>query len=145
MSVYSLFHLCHGHYVTGKFERQEFWHGLYIHFYIMSRSTLVVQFERKDFLASTSIFIFTKIWKKSSSGRWLYIQGSLHWSTIYKTMSRVKVQLNDFYINVTGKVQLEALTSTRRHWSAIWKKRLLACLYIHFYIMSRAKFSWKRL
>ena len=47
---------------------------------------------------------------------------------------------------VTGKVQLnEALTSTRRHWSTIWKKSLLACLYIHCYIMSRAKFSWTRL
>ena len=40
---------------------------------------------------------------------------------------------------VTGKVQLnEALTSTRRYWSIICKKSLLACLYIHFYIMSRA-------
>ena len=47
---------------------------------------------------------------------------------------------------VTDKVQLnEALASTRRHWSTIWKKRLLACLYIHFYIMSRTKFSWTRL
>ena len=45
---------------------------------------------------------------------------------------------------VTGKVQLnEALTSTRRHWSTIWKKRLLACLYIHFYIVTR-KVSLKK-
>ena len=47
---------------------------------------------------------------------------------------------------VTGNVQFnEAITSTRRHWSTIWKKRLLTCLYIHFYMMSRANFSWTRL
>ena len=47
---------------------------------------------------------------------------------------------------VTGNVQFnEAITSTRRHWSTIWKKSLLTCLYIPFYMMPRAKFSWTRL
>ena len=68
-----------------------------------------------------------------------------YWSTICKK-SLPGMSVYSFLHYVTGKVQLnEALTSTRRHYSAIWKKILPACLYIHFYIMSRAKFNWTRL
>ena len=166
MSVYSFLH-----YVMGKVQLNEalastrrhwstIWKKrllacLYIHFYIMSRTKfswtrlwhqqgdIGRQFERKDFW-HVCIFIFTLCHGQSSVERGFNINKETLVDNLKEKSSGMSVYSLLYY--VTGKVQLnEALTSTWRHWSTFWKKRLLACLYIHFYMMSRAKFSWTRL
>ena len=166
MSVYSFLH-----YVTDKVQLNEalastrrhwstIWKKrllacLYIHFYIMSRTKfswtrlwhqqgdIGRQFERKYFW-HVCIFIFTLCHGQSSVERGFNINKETLVDNLKEKSSGMSVYSLLYY--VTGKVQLnEALTSTWRHWSTFWKKRLLACLYIHFYMMSRAKFSWTRL
>ena len=140
-----------------QFERKDFWHVciFIFHFYIMSRTKfswtrlwhqqgdIGRQFERKDFW-HVCIFIFTLCDGQSSVERGFNINKETLVDNLKEKSSGMSVY--SFLHYVTDKVQLnEALTSTRRHWSTIWKKKLLACLYIHFYIMSRVKFSWTRL
>ena len=166
MSVYSFLH-----YVTDKVQlnvalasTRRHWSTiwkkrllacLYIHFYIMSRTKfswtrlwhqqgdIGRQFERKDFW-HVCIFIFTLCHGQSSVERVFNINKETLVDNLKEKSSGMSVYSLLYY--VTGKVQLnEALTSTWRHWSTFWKKRLLACLYIHFYMMSRVKFSWTRL
>ena len=166
MSVYSFLP-----YVTGKVQLNEaststkrhwstIWEKrllacLYIHFYIMSRTKfswtrlwhqqgdIGRQFERKVFWP-VRIFIFSLCHGQSSVERGFNINTETLVDNLKEKTSGMSVY--SFLHYVTGKVQLnEALTSTRRHWSTIWKKGLLAFLYIPFYLMSRAKFSWTRL
>ena len=166
MSVYSFLR-----YVTGKIQLNEaltsarrHWSTigkkillacLYIHFYIMSRAKfswtrlqhqqgdIGRQFVRKAFW-HVCIFIFTLCHGQSSVERGFNISKETLVDNLKENTSGMSVY--SFLHYVTGKVQLnEALTSTRKYWSTICNKSLPACLYIHFYIMSRAKFSWTRL
>ena len=130
MSVYSFLHYDHGQSSVNE--------GFNIKQVDIGR-----QFERKDFW-HVCIFIFTLCHGQSSVERGFNINKETLVNNLKEKTSGMSVY--SFLHYVTDKVQLnEALTSTRRHWSTIWKKRLLACLYIHFYMMSRVKFSWTRL
>ena len=138
---------------TGRLlERKYFWHVCIFIFTLchgqssvergfnINKEILVAQFERKDFW-HVCIFIFTLCHGQSSIQRGYNINKETLVDNLKEKTSGMSVY--SFLHYVTGKVQLnEALTSTRRHWSTICKKRLLTCLYIHFYMMSRANFSW---
>ena len=138
-----------------QFERIDFWR-VCIFIYTLchgqssvergfniSKETLVDNLKEKT--SGMSVYsIFTLSHGQSSVERGFNISKEALVDNLEEKTSGMPVY--SFLHYVTGKVQLnEALTSTRKHWSTIWKKRLLACLYIHFYIMFRAKFSWTRL
>ena len=133
MSVYVIFTLCHG---QSSIQRG---YGMFVH----QQGDIGRQFEKKDFWR-VCIFIYTLCHGQSSVERGFNINKETLVDNLKEKTSGMPVY--SFLHYVTGKVQLnEALTSTRRYWSTICKKSLLACLYIHFYIMSLAKFSWTRL
>ena len=137
-----------------QLERKDFWrvcififiwcHGqISVERGLKNKEGIGRQFGRKD-LWHVCIFIFTLCHGQNSVERGFNINTETLVDNLKEKTSDMSVF--SFIHYVTGKVQFnEAITSTRRHWPTIWKKRLLACLYIHFYIMSRAKFSWTRL
>ena len=130
MSVYSFLH-----YVTGKVQLNEALTSTRRHWSPICKV--------KTFWHAR-IFIFTLCQGQSSVERGFNISKEILVDNLKENNSGMSVY--SFLHYVTGNVQFnEAITSTRRHWSTIWKKRLLTCLYIHFYMMSRANFSWTRL